>query len=406
MKPRTHITIICAFVFLAGTLTGTPGGEDWTDNVSMRHQFVEDFDHDGDLDLLRSQPVSSFGNAGGGFKLYLREGDHYEEAGMLFAHPKAVALEHDWRQSRIWVYLRGGGNVGKLGYHVLRDEVLGEFQGIEINPGDGGTELSNALLDTIMDSASTIHSTLVQTDGAFPRVPQADEGNDAHHGPFAVDAQVSRVHLRQLEPASDEADASHPQYLFTVPGQTDRSLLLIRRGEGWTVELTVNGETALKPTLFSSYGTVGVITARTADLNKDGVEDYVIESYSGGCGLASGHCNVGFVLSSGEAYELTTVTTLFPDEGDFVLLGGEPYFIHTTLLGVEACEDGRGHNFWVYNLFGFENGSIQVANTADPAFPKTVWYSFRPNHSETTLLTDAQKAILWQQSLSAVYWKP
>lgn len=165
MNTRTNLIALIYLVALTGVLQGTPNGENWPLEKSKRHQFLEDFDNDGDIDILISQPISSFGNAGGGFKLYLREGDELKEAGMIFAHPKAVALEHFWKHSKIWVYQRGGGNVGMLGYYKLEKGKLQEFEGIEINPGDGGTDFSNSLSDVIMRSKDTITSTIVETTG-------------------------------------------------------------------------------------------------------------------------------------------------------------------------------------------------------------------------------------------------
>ena len=131
----------------------------------MRHQFLEDFDGDGDIDILLSQPISSFGNAGGGFELYLREGNELKEAGMIFAHPKAIALEHFWKHSKIWVYQRGGGNVGMLGFYKIENGRLSEFTGIEINPSDGGTDFSNSLIDLIMNGKNAITSSIIKTTG-------------------------------------------------------------------------------------------------------------------------------------------------------------------------------------------------------------------------------------------------
>jgi hypothetical protein len=230
-------------------------------------------------------------------------------------------------------------------------------------------------------------------------------GYNTNHGPFPDDAKVERVNLVELKYSPGEADLSHPKYTFPIPNQKESKLDLVRKSDAWFAELTVNGKTVLQPTAYSPYGTVGGMMAYTADLNQDRADDYVIYSYSGGCGLACGHCNVAFILSSGTNYTLTTVTTLFPDESDFIIVDKKPYFIHTSFLGVDECNDGRNHNFWIYNLLAFGKSEVSVASTAHTAFPKTIWYTFKPNHTETTIITNEQTTTLQKQSLTCIYWK-
>ena len=230
-------------------------------------------------------------------------------------------------------------------------------------------------------------------------------GYNEDHGPFPNYDGVELVSLVELKYVPGDADPSHPRFTFPIPRQKESRLLLLQESDMWAAELTVNGKTLLQPTPFSTYGTAGGMEAHSADLNQDGVDDFVIYSYSGGCGLACGHCNVAFVLSSGGQYTLTTVTTLFPDKSDFVLLNGKPCFIHTSFLGVGECKDGKSHNFWIYNLLAFGKEGVKVDNAAHAAFPKTIWYTFKPNHTETSIITDDQKATLRKQSLTCVHWK-
>jgi hypothetical protein len=169
------------------------------------------------------------------------------------------------------------------------------------------------------------------------------------------------------------------------------------------VEVTATDGTLLRKSEFSNYNSGPI--AYSADLNKDSIPDFVICLFSHGCGLASGHCNVAFVLSSGREYRLTTVSTLFPDASDFVMINSTPCFIHTSFLGVEKCNDGKRHNFWVYNLLSFRKDGIKINNTVHLEFPKVVWYTSKPNHSETTIITDEQKAHLRKSSLTEIFWK-
>ena len=208
------------------------------------------------------------------------------------------------------------------------------------------------------------------------------------------------------ESAADSTNA-YSAYSFPIPRQKDSRLDLVwKKDLGlWFAELTVRGITALPSTPFSNFSTLAGVSAFSSDLNQDGVEDFFITSFSGGCGLASGYCNVAFILSAGDIYTLTTIETLFPDESNFILINKKPTFVHTSFHSVAQCTDGKAHNFWVYNLLSFDKNEIKVNNSIHPAFPKTIWYTFKPNHAETTILTDEQKLELREASLQGIYWK-
>lgn len=229
---------------------------------------------------------------------------------------------------------------------------------------------------------------------------------NGNHGPFPDDTKVERATLTELSRVSASTNTiSNPRYTFPIPEQKESRLNVVRKPDAWFAEVVVGGKTVMQPTSFSPYGTVGGLTAYSADLNQDQVADFVIYSFSGGCGLACGYCNVAFILSSGTNYTLTTVTTLFPDESDFIIVDRRPYFIHTSFLGVDECKDGKNHNFWTYNLLAFGKDGVKVSNTVHAAFPKTIWYTFKPNHTETSIITDEQKATLRKESLTCIYWK-
>jgi hypothetical protein len=136
----------------------------------------------------------------------------------------------------------------------------------------------------------------------------------------------------------------------------------------------------------------------SADFNRDGSEDYAVYFWSGGCGLACGYCDITFLLSGLDGYTSQSVSTLFPDPGDYMVLAGRPCLVHASFHQVEKCEDGQLHNFWVYNLIEFGPQGLVLNNDLHPDFPKTVFYSEMPNHRETTLLSDAQKRTLLEKS--------
>ena len=220
------------------------------------------------------------------------------------------------------------------------------------------------------------------------------------YGPFPEGAAVERIKLTRLAQQSDGSGAnlSVPKYIYLAPDQKELQLVVTENEEARVAEVLLHGKTVLQPTEFSNFFFRAGLMAYSADLNRDGTIDFIIYSNSSGCGLACGYCDVAFILSSGGKYACATVLTMFPDDDDFILFNGKPHFIHTSLLGVGKCNDGKHHNFWIYNLIAFEKGGLKLDNSAHEAFPKTVWFTFKPNHTETTIITDGQKAELREKS--------
>jgi hypothetical protein len=141
------------------------------------------------------------------------------------------------------------------------------------------------------------------------------------------------------------------------------------------------------------------IRVSTADLNQDGETDFIVNIWSGGCGLAGEGSTTTFLLSDKGKYKATNFYSYGFGSEDIVRLkpDGPLYFIHNDLIanGNEKTRDGRDHNFWVYTLYKFSGNQMVEANKDDPRFPKWVWYSFKDNHQETDLLNaDQKKSIM------------
>jgi hypothetical protein len=231
------------------------------------------------------------------------------------------------------------------------------------------------------------------------------------HGPFSDNAEIERIALTRLIRVSENPnlDGPEPEAVFEHPDHRKMQLDVYRSEEGRSARLVVNGETVLPLSHISNTLFYAGLTAEAADLNRDGRVDFIIYANYGSCGLAAGYCDAAFILSSGEKYILSSVLTLFPNEADFVILNNEPCFIHTSLLGVERCKDGKTHNFWIYNLLVFGKDGLKVDNSVHDAFPKTIWFSYRPNHAETTLISELQKKDLLKHSLNDLciaVWAP
>lgn len=114
------------------------------------YEITADIDGDGIADRLTSEPIRSFGSAGGRWQVLLGTGGGgFVAVGMIFADPRALRAEQASDFVRLWVYSKSSGTSGLLGYYVLKDGRVGDFKAVEISPGDGGTEIGRSIYDAV-----------------------------------------------------------------------------------------------------------------------------------------------------------------------------------------------------------------------------------------------------------------
>ncbi len=119
-----------------------------------RYRILADINGDGIMDMALSCSISLFGNAGGHFTVYIQNEDgRFRRLGEFFGHPMALALERVGEKVRLWTYVRGGGWLGKIGYHEVTEEGLSGYHGVVIHPGDSGTKMGNAIYGAVMTNS-------------------------------------------------------------------------------------------------------------------------------------------------------------------------------------------------------------------------------------------------------------
>lgn len=151
---------------------------------------------------------------------------------------------------------------------------------------------------------------------------------------------------------------------------------------------------------------LGCTSAYRADLNGDGIIDYVMITSSGGNGLAGVMYWVTLLLSSPSGYAKVDALSWGVAPADFVTIGGRAYLVNTSFVSGygEPGKDGRGHNYWVCNLLRIDGQTLVLDNAADRRFPKWVLYTLKPNRRDTDQLTPEQRERLWRQYLKENPW--
>ncbi|MHC4462537.1 MAG: hypothetical protein ACYS6W_02405 [Planctomycetota bacterium] len=240
-----------------------------------------------------------------------------------------------------------------------------------------------------------------------------DSKPNKNHGPFAPDDWPKVVKLKRC----DSLDINYSRryfyqkryYGFKDRPDARRLCLADREDSQWSwlyVEDSY-GNVIAGPKVAYSHISSDVYSA---DLNRDGKEDYIFKRFTGGCGSIFPYsCHVVFALSDGDDYTVTATTGLWSGWNYFVDIkgDGQRQFIHTRFVngGNVKGRDGKRHNYWVYNLLEFKGGKVVVNNDLAPHFPRWIWFTSKPNHQPTTQLTRLQKQFLWGNSENQIFRK-
>lgn len=134
----------------------------------------------------------------------------------------------------------------------------------------------------------------------------------------------------------------------------------------------------------------------SADLNQDGIPDFIVIKPGSGCGLAAEYCTGVFAFSNGKGYQFTRITTMGLGPHSLIL---DPKTKGFRLMHTSFCQspslDGKTHSFWVHRFYKWEDGLFQ----RDEDF-QTEWIQYlnRPNHRATKLLTPELKTKAWRDS--------
>ena len=251
------------------------------------------------------------------------------------------------------------------------------------------------------------------------------------HQPFGPDEWPETLDLKELHASEEAADSelklsaeekTEEGDAGLVPGEIFERLYPIQnkryekialrsmlQGDGISFFLSfIDRETSdgasRERYQFAPFSQRGALETYEGDLNGDTYPDYVFVKYSGGNGIAWGHATVALVLSEGDNdFSVQVVESYVPEPKDFISINGQTAFIHASFQYGDLCTDGKYHNFWVYRLYAIDDNQIVPADHLSPDFPKVVFYSFKPNHKETSLLTQKAKDELIAESAMVIH---
>ena len=138
------------------------------------------------------------------------------------------------------------------------------------------------------------------------------------------------------------------------------------------------------------------------DLDKNGLEDKVVFSWRGGCGLASMCYRVDIFLKDKTGHDhKISYDTMNPDIQDFSDLNHDG----KSEVIITGYYQGKKHNYFSYDVYQFDGFKLKNADKQFKGFPKFIWLTNKPNDKDTTHLTQKERAEHVREKNSSIIYK-
>ena len=229
-------------------------------------------------------------------------------------------------------------------------------------------------------------------------------GLPSTHSPFFPEADYT-LPLNTCDPVQRVSENMHPASGSVTFAATDGAALTLTMStvpEPYTEqyfaqvtqgprEVTSRVQVPLVSTVLFLLPTEAIC----ADLNGDGITDFVTDHSKHGNGLGASFYDRLVVLSSSSGgYRFWIINNMNPSPEDFVGFGEiEPVVMVTTTFANSA--GAVPHSYYVYDLWSFRDGEVVSANDLDNRFPKWVWMTVAENHMPASSLSleDKQRML-------------
>ncbi|MFC1709768.1 hypothetical protein ACFL2J_06935 [Candidatus Omnitrophota bacterium] len=139
-----------------------------------------------------------------------------------------------------------------------------------------------------------------------------------------------------------------------------------------------------------------------ADLDNNGLEDFLVIYNYDGVGLAASYDMVEIYLKKEEGeYQKISYDTMAARLDDFVDVDkdGKYEVIITGFCG------GEEHNYFTYSIYEFNNYQLVNSDAKFNGFPKFIWYTNDPNDKDTTHLAEQERLSHTKEKDSTIQYE-
>ncbi len=124
------------------------------------------------------------------------------------------------------------------------------------------------------------------------------------------------------------------------------------------------------------------------DLDKNGLEDFIIFYNYRGCGLAASANKVEIFLKKDKnIYQKISYDAMSTGIEDFVDMDNDGKYE----VIITDFYSGKKHSYFTYSMYEFTEYELVNSDSKFEGFPKFVWITYKPNDKDTTHLTKEER---------------
>jgi hypothetical protein len=227
--------------------------------------------------------------------------------------------------------------------------------------------------------------------------------------PFPANARPQQIKIHDFPSPKSEREPVTENLTLTFQDTAEGHEIVLRMGMD-EMDLIIDGQSVIADKSGGSGGSP-FFSLSAGDLNQDGILDFILDHWQGGNGWVAGGEMLTFFLSTGNTYGFASVLSHYPRNENFVMLGGKPCLIHTS-IGEAGSPDGKClEYYYVHNILVFDGTSLYLANSLHTGFPMLISSHMNCDTAgdaqriQTVLdtMTAAQKDELIQEAMRGIF---
>lgn len=174
----------------------------------------------------------------------------------------------------------------------------------------------------------------------------------------------------------------------TVFRSADGKIVLAYEEDKVNGEKTVRFEVGRKKVWERNLPSIDTPRLYQADLDKNGLNDYIVISWGGGTGLGGSLYQVDLLLGrNSDGFDWVSYVSFEAGLQGIVDLDGDGRYE----ILVMDMYGGKNHNYFVHAVYKIKEGRLVNVSGGFKGFPKFIWFTHKRNDQDTTHLTREER---------------